>query len=252
MVEERIIPSLVESSRVSERDRAVVELVAKFRQMTTGHIRDSLFSDLASATPLDRTLKRLVEQNYLARLRRLVGGDLGGSGQFVYQLGRAGWKLLDKPGAYWAPRAVNLHTLAVTDCYVTLKRAERDGVIEVLVFTTEPECHLTLGDVLLTPDAHIEIGHHVERVKRAYFLEVDRGTEHADKIRDKCTRYWRAFEMWQAEFFPTVLFVVPDERRVREIRNVVKGGPREAQALFKCCELPGLAAITATATRRSE
>jgi hypothetical protein len=52
----------VNAGVLPDRDRAVVELVAKFRQLTGGHIRDSLFADLASPTPLDRTLKRLVEQ----------------------------------------------------------------------------------------------------------------------------------------------------------------------------------------------
>jgi hypothetical protein len=177
-----------------------------------------------------------VDQKHLSRLKRLVGGDQGGSGQFVYQLGRAGWKLLDKPGAYWAPRAVNLHTLAIADCYVTLKQAERTGELEVLVFTTEPECHQTVGNILLTPDAYVELGNRAERIKYAHWLEVDRGTEHLDKIQEKCIRYWRAFQVWQGEFFPTVLFVVPDERRVREIQTVVEGGPEDTQTLFKVCE----------------
>jgi hypothetical protein len=232
----------IEASQLSERDQELIQLVAKFKQMTRGQIRDSLFRDLASATPADRTLKRLLEQGYLSRLRRLVGGDRGGSGQYVYQLGRAGWRLLDKPGEYWAPRAINLHSLAVADCYVTLKQAERDASFEVLAFVTEPACHRGVGDVLLTPDAYVEVGHHAERVKRAFFLEADRATEHTDKIQEKCSRYWRAYQLWQGEYFPSVAFVVPDERRGREIGRVVASGPPQARALFRWVEVSSLAA----------
>lgn len=230
---------------LSHRDYQVVELVARFRQMTRGHIRASLFTDVASGTPVDRTLKRLMERHYLTRLARLVGGDHGGSAQFVYQLGRIGWKLLDKPGAYWAPRAVNLHALAVGDCYAALKRAEHRGQIEVIQFTTEPECHQTVGNVLLTPDAYVEIGNRAEQVKYACWLEVDRGTEHLGVIREKCERYWRAYTRWPQSHFPSVVFVVPDVRRVQEIKEVISAGPADARQLFRCCTLPELVGVTA-------
>ncbi|KFU80778.1 hypothetical protein BB31_12570 [Amycolatopsis lurida NRRL 2430] len=208
----------------------MVELVAKFRQMTRGQLQTTVFAENASATPLDRTLKRLVEQKHLTRLARLVGGDKGGSAQYVYQLGRAGWKLLDKPGAYWAPRAVNLHTLAVADCYTWLKQAEHRDELEVIQFTTEPECHQSVGSVLLTPDAYVEAGNRAEQVKRAYWLEVDRGTEHVGTLKEKCSRYQDAYRLWQDTYFPQVLFVVPDEQRAELIRKVARGG---AETLFE-------------------
>ncbi|HEX3781432.1 MAG TPA: replication-relaxation family protein [Pseudonocardiaceae bacterium] len=236
-----MVARVVESG-LPNRDRAVIELVAKFRQMTSGQIRDSLFAGLASATPVDRTLKRLVEQKHLSRLKRLVGGDQGGSGQFVYQLGRAGWKLLDKPGSYWVPRAVNLHTLAIADCYAAFKRAEQDGQLEVIQFTTEPECHQAVGNVLLTPDAYVEVGNRTEQVKHSYWLEVDRGTEHLEVIQEKCERYYRAYGMWQEDYFPLVLFVVPDEHRQSAVERVVQAGPSPARRLLRVCVSPNVQA----------
>lgn len=219
---------------LSARDRAVVELVGKFRQMTRGQIRASLFQALASPTPVDRTLKRLVERGYLARLARLVGGDRGGSAQYVYQLGRAGWKLLDRPGAYWAPRAVNLHALAVADCFVALKEAEQRGELEVISFTTELDCHEVVGQVRLTPDAYVELA--VGGRKLISWLEVDRGTEHLGVIQEKCERYWKAFTSGQWDgVFPYVLFIVPDEQRLRAIERVVQAGPVEAHEIFRAC-----------------
>jgi hypothetical protein len=220
---------------LSERDRAVVELVGKFRQLLAGQIKACLFHDVASATPLDRTLKRLVERKHLSRLKRLVGGDQGGSGQFIYQLGRQGWRLLDRPGAYWAPQAVNWHSLAIADCYVLLKQAEYRGELEVVQFVTEPACHHDIGPFLLTPDAYVEVGSCTTKLKYSYWLEVDRGTEHLNKIEEKCVRYWRAFRAWQEEYFPTILFVVPDSARERAIVSVHDQGPVEARKLFSVC-----------------
>ncbi|MCP3797984.1 replication-relaxation family protein [Allokutzneria sp. A3M-2-11 16] len=219
-------------SELSTRDRALVELVGKFRQMTSKQIGISLFSSLASQTPLDRALKRLVERRYLERLDRLVGGNQGGSAQYVYQLGRAGWKHLRRPGVFWAPRAVNLHTLAIADCYAELKRREQTGQLELIQFVAEPECHRVVGDVLLTPDAYIEVGNRPKRIKRTYWLEVDRGTEQLNKIQEKCQRYWTAYRAWREEYFPRVFFVVPDEQRKEVIVRVVSKGPLEARYLF--------------------
>ncbi|MBB4910597.1 replication-relaxation family protein [Actinophytocola algeriensis] len=221
----------------------MIDLVAQFKQLNTRHIRASLFNELASATPPDRTLRRLVEQHYLARLqRRLVGGSHGGSSQHVYQLGRAGWTLLDKPGAFWAPRAINLHSLGIADCFVAFKQAEQRDELVLLEFITEPECHASVGPVQLTPDARFEVGDRARGVRIAYWLELDRGTEHRSVIAEKCSRYWKALHNWQQEVFPTVLFVTPDLQRAQQLAQTAHGGPVGSQALFKVAILGDLVA----------
>lgn len=221
---------------LSSRDRALVELVARFRQLSAGQIFLTLFAGCASKTPCDRALKRLCERRFLSRLARPVGGDGGGSSQYVYQLGRAGWRLLGQAGAYWAARSVNLHTLAVAQCYVALKQAEAAGSMGVLRFETEPECHRSVGTVHLTPDAYAEVGLATQRMKYSLFLEIDRGTEHANVIRGKCAHYWRAYQQWAGEHFPYVVFVVPDANRARDIRRVVTAGPEAALQMFHIYE----------------
>lgn len=225
---------------ISERDRKVVELVGQFKQLTPRHVRALAFAGVASQTPVDRALKRLVDRRYLMRLeRRLVGGTRGGSAQYVHQLGRQGWKLLGRHGDYWAPRAVNLHSLALADCIVALKAAEQRGVpLELVRFTTEPECHETVGGVRLTPDAFVDLN--LRSNKLVSWLEVDRGTEHLATIQEKCERYWKAFISGQWDgHFPFVLFVVPDEERERAIERVVRDGPSAALELFKVCPIEG-------------
>ncbi|WP_239310623.1 replication-relaxation family protein [Frankia sp. Cj3] len=212
--------------------------VARFRQLSAEQIAEMHFWNLQSATPLDRTLKRLTTSRHLARLERPRGGVGGGSAQFVYQLGRAGWKLTNKQGDYWAPRAANLHALAVADCFVRLNQTARTGAFEVLDFQPEPAAHVKVGTIQLTPDAVMRLGfgQRGSGDELAYWLEVDRGTEHADTIQDKCVRYWRAYQQWNpAEVYPLVLFVVPDAQRAQMIEQVIKGGPEEARQLFKVC-----------------
>lgn len=221
---------------LSDRDRLVVEYVGRFRQLTAGHIRTFVFGEQASQTPCDRALRRLVDGKYLMRLHRLVGGTRGGSAQYVYQLGRLGWRLLERAGEYWAPRAVNLHALAVADCLVKLKIAEKRGVLEVCSFNTEPACHVRVGDILLTPDAFVELKLGDAREPLISWLEVDRGTEHLDKIQEKCERYWKASISGQWDgYFPFVLFVVPDEQRQRAVERVIRDGPPTAPDLFSAC-----------------
>lgn len=222
-------------SVLSARDRDVIELVGRFGQLSRAHIGAAFFAGLASQTPLDRALKRLVERKYLARISRMVGGDGGGSSQYVYQLGRQGWSLLGRPGRYWPFRSVNLHTLAIADCFVKLLKAERAGWLTLVSFEPEPACHRTVGSVALTPDAHVEVGFRELGLKVSVWLEADRGTEHVDKVRDKCIRYWRAYRQWEADTYPYVLFVVPDAARTRTIEKSLLGAPNEASQLVKCC-----------------
>lgn len=221
---------------LSVRDRQIVELVGRFRQLEARHVAAALFADHASKTPLDRALKRLVAGHYLVRLARAVGGDGGGSGQYAYQLGRAGWRLLGTSGEYWAYRSVNAHTLAIADCYTQFCQLEHGGVLSVLSFDPEPLCHRRIGSIQLTPDAYAEIGFRERGVKLALWLEVDRATEHGEVIQKKCQRYWQAYQRWDDEIFPYIFFAVPTERRKHEIERIIAAGPDEAQSLFYVCE----------------
>lgn len=228
---------------LSARDTAVVELVGRFRLMTAEQVRAVVFPGQASKTPFDRCMARLVAGGYLTRLARFVGGFGGGSGQYVYQLGRAGWRSLGRTGTYRPLRVVDLHTLTISQCFVDLHALERAGQLQVLAFQPEPGSHLQVAGVSLTPDAAVELGEPTRRLKFRYWLEVDRSTENMDTIKDKCVRYWRAYQAWDEDVFPFVVFVVPDAMRRREIERVVAAGPDEAQTLFRVYELDTLAEV---------
>jgi hypothetical protein len=238
------------ASGLSTRDAAVVELVGRFRLLVAKQIKELLFFGQRSKTPLDRTLKRLTDAGYLARLGRMVGGFGGGSGQYVYQLGRAGWRQLGKGGGYRPLRAIDHHALIIADCFVLLKRLERGGELTVIRYDADPVSRRMIGDTLLTPDAYAELGVSATRQKYAFWLEIDRDTENADIIRGKCSRYWRAFQSWPDDVFPWVVFVAPDERRRRELGRVIAGGPGEAQKIFRVCEFSTFAELINRNTRQ--
>lgn len=226
------VPGSVQRSYApSSRDRAVVEFVGRWGQVQATHVKRLIFDDVTQ-TPCDRALQRLTSYGYLSRLRlRLVGGAGGGSTQYVYQLGPVGWRYLEKKGNYYKQRGISAHTLEVTELYVSLVEAERAGRYVVRHAVREPRT----GD--LTPDMYIQLDYPEEAASLPCYVELDRGTERASKIMDKCVRYWRAYQAQDGGMFPTVLFVVPGAERKREIEQVISGGPEEAHELFKVLEV---------------
>src|SRR3954467_4244133 len=117
------------------RDRLIVQLIARFKQASSKQVHELLFPDV-TYTPADRALKRLTDRRYLTRIeRRTVGGSRGGSGQYVYGLGRRGF-YLHYDGRFILPRTVNYHALAILDTFIVLRRLElagRLGINGVLV-----------------------------------------------------------------------------------------------------------------------
>lgn len=194
------------------------------------------FADLASATPLYRALDRLVTRKYLARIeRRMVGGNGAGSGQYVYQLGSAGWAFCRREGRYWPYRTVNYHTLAIADVYVELLHWERDGRIRIDGFATEPDSWLNVAGADLRPDLYVDVAEIIKRRNIALWIEVDMGTERQKAVKDKLARYrhaWHHADEKTLPVFPLVLFIAPDDVRARELRWIVEHGDEEAQRLF--------------------
>lgn len=221
------------TTTLTGRDLQIVQLVGRFKQLSSNHIHRSLF-ELTSRTPCDRALRRLTESHYLSRIeRRIVGGCRGGSGQYVYQLGRRGF-YLQFTGRYQPARAVNYHSLAIADCYVTLRQLQAADVLSIAGYSTEPDCWATVGGVELRPDMYVDIAKRDgDRLK--LFLEIDMGSEAQRQLRGKLEAYWRAYQdadvtAWPV--FPRVLWVGVDDERATELSWLIEQGPKDAQGLF--------------------
>lgn len=223
--------------QISDRDRRVVQLVARFKQMAAAHLQELLFADRSSRTPCDRALKRLTERRYLARIeRRMVGGSRGGSGQYVYQLGPRGHTLFFE-GRYIPARTINYHTLAIVDAYLELHRLYVAGRIVIVGFSTEPDSWVTIDRYQLMPDLYVELERPQDPGNRLkIWFEVDMGSEGQRQIKAKLERYWNAYnaaDSQQWPVFPVVMFAAADEYRARELSWLIEQGPADAQALFR-------------------
>lgn len=224
--------------KLSRRDLQIVQFIARFGQATKHHVRAAVFKDNKSATPCDRALKRLTEQRVLARIEiRTVGGAHGGSGQYVYQIGAAGWKLAATEGSFWLSKSVKYHSLAIADVFVDI-----NDHLNVIRYETEPDSHEKINYVPLQPDLYLEVdlGRHVLRT----WLEVDLGTERPKQLKEKMNRYNHAWsgapERWNP--WPLVVWAVPDDKRRAELQSIVKLQPAESQGMYRVCLLDDVVA----------
>lgn len=216
------------------RDRHVVQYVARFKQLASSQLHTLVFDDSASLTPTNRTLRRLVEQGYLARVeKRVPGGAKGGSGQYAYQLGRRGFYTYFE-GRYVPARAVNYHALGIADCFIRLRRLERAGLLTIVGVSTEPDCWAYVGGQELRPDMYLEL-ELGQRGRHKVWLEYDAATETQKQLRGKLEAYWRAFrdyseadtELWPV--IPQTVFVAVDDERVRELTWLISEMAEEAR-----------------------
>ncbi len=213
---------------LSERDAAVVRLVARFRQLTSQHVACVLFHDV-TAMPVHRSLRRLLALGYLTRFPR-VFGDGGGSHGWVYQLGRKGWSFAERAGTFKKAYKPNWHALMVADIYCDLLEASRAGRYELVGFELEVE--RTPVKEPIRPDAVIHIKGQLSTA--ALLLEAEIGSHDLKSVDNKCAAYWQASRA-QPDDFRVVIFAVPDGEHMRRVKNATNAGPSGSSALFDAC-----------------
>jgi hypothetical protein len=244
---------------LGEGERTAVEIVATLRLVSHAQLAALLGSThlqasaASTARAIRRTLARLTALGVLARLERRVGGMRAGSAGYVYYLGPVGQRLM----AYWEGRGLVRgrfrpepggryvrHRLAVSELYVQLALADRDGELDLLAFEAEPDCWRHSidglgGSVLLKPDAFVRVG--IGAYEDRYFVEVDLGTESRSVIAAKVRAYLDYFhsgtEQAQHGVFPRVVLLTNTEARRTALVDVVSGLPAEHWALFTVATL---------------
>ncbi len=237
--------------RLGDRDQAIMATVGRVRVASARQLERIHFTDstpLSNARSARATLARLAGWRVLARLDRRVGGVRSGSAGYAYSLDVVGQRVLDRDrlgGGHfrrpWTPLAPFLdHALAVTELYVRLLEAERQGRLQVLAFDAEPGCwRASIGPagerVVLKPDAFVRIG--TGEFEELAFIEVDRGTESTRALGlkfDRYRAYWASGREQQSRgVFPRVLWLVAaSERRYQQLVDVAVGQPPDAWQLF--------------------
>jgi hypothetical protein len=232
---------------LSERDKAILDDVARVRVLTGRQVERLHFAELAGRHR-DRTrrrvLERLVSLELLTPLERRIGGVRAGSAGLVFALGPAGQRLLAvqdhgtgarvrRPGTP-TPRFM-IHNLAVAELYVGLVEAARGGGFTLTVFRAEPACWWRDGEgAWVKPDALVVVSS--GEVEDSWAIEVDQATESLPTLRRKLKVYLDLVASGErgpdGGVLPRVLVTVPDAERLRAIQDVVRGLPEPAEELF--------------------
>lgn len=231
------------NDQLNTRQRAILTTVARLSVVSSNQLRRLVYDDSASGRRLARLdLAWLVEQRLLTRLQRRVGGIRSGSDGFVYGLDIGGQRLLrPKQRRYrpaWTPQPQHLaHALAVSELYVQLNASH--GLTTLSTFDAEPRCWRNFAGpggapVVLKPDAFVTIDS--DQYEDRYFIELDRSTESTTRLASKLRlylRYWQSGREQDATgVFPLVLWIVPDQRRLGQLVEVLGRLPAEHWQLF--------------------
>lgn len=239
-------------ARLSPTERAVIETLDLVRVATAPQLERLLFTGVGTSTTVARRarrlLRRLVSLRILGTLDRRIGGAKSGSAGYVYSLDVAGQRLASAAGPAggtrirrpWTPGTAFIdHALSVTELYVRLREAERDGTGELIEFWAEPECWRSftgLGGArqVLKPDAFVRLA--ADDVEYLSFVEVDRATQSLPAISRKLGAYRRYFQTGREEarfgVFPRVVFLVPSEARKQALVDLFAKERPEYWPLF--------------------
>ncbi len=231
---------------LSERDHAVLDSTDRIR-VATGRQLARLHQDQLSDRQWRRHLQQLSDLRLLTRLDRTIGGVHAGSSGYIYALDVAGQRLLHPDVSARHPTTPGLafldHGLAITELYVLLREAERRGRVDLLDFVTEPNVWRSFVGrggqrTRLKPDAEAVLG--VGQYEDHFFIEVDRGTVGTRRLSEQMHTYvqfWQTGrEQQRSGLFPRVLYLVPNQRRLKVVVDVASALPAETWQLFQVGE----------------
>jgi hypothetical protein len=250
---------------MTDRDRAVLELVHDSRFLTGQQLIRTFWQTADATTPEARlgrrALKRLTDWRVLETLPRRVGGMRSGSGALVYYVGLAGVRLLAARGItaphVTVPGTLHLaHTLATGELALRLREADRESALELIEVQREPQCWRGyvgpgMSRRVLKPDLFLRIG--AGGLEDRWMVEVDLATESGRVIARKAYRYLEYFrdgsEQRNHGTYPRVLWSVPDLRRGDQIADVLAKQPAEGQRLFSICVSDNVPSFLASEAR---
>nr|WP_040519442.1 replication-relaxation family protein [Gordonia aichiensis] len=190
--------------RLSDRDRDVLRSVGEHQFMTSQQIERLHFATVAPSARgriARRALARLRDLRVLDTLERRIGGSRAGSAGFIYHVGVAGARILAGSGRgggrlrYEPTTRFVDHRLAIADAHIALTTASRAGRFELVdsaIETASWRRFTGIGSArcILKPDLFAETAtREASGQVRAWFIEVDLGSEHIPTVLTKCREY---------------------------------------------------------------
>lgn len=231
-----------------ERDRQVLELIARHRFLTTHQIQRFAFNDLGTEESAARTtrhvLQRLARTALIRSLAQRIGGVRAGSSARVWQLAPAGARLLRDEGTVYRTHEPSTrflaHCLAIADVHLGLRGLQHLPSVDAVHVQVEPECWRRFtgngGEPRwLQPDlaATVQTAEFDDR----WFVEVDLGTESLPTLLKKCGQYetYRATGIEQDEHgaFPLVLWLFSKPERADTLQQNIRRSPRFTPQLYR-------------------
>jgi hypothetical protein len=230
--------------QLSERDLAILATLEQVRLASAAQLERLHFVG-KSSQHRRRALLSLSNRRLVDRLDRVIGGVHAGSSGYLYQLSDIGQRALN--GASGVPRrqpstpgtAFVRHALAVSEIYVRLVESAREGKVEILEFSAEPNCWRYFpgrggGRAVVKPDAFVRIAS--GEYEDSWFVEIDLATETSSTLAiklDSYRAYWSSgTEQARRGVFPRILWTAPDQRRVQVISDACGRQPAESWSLF--------------------
>lgn len=225
---------------LTERDLEILRSVAAHHFLTTSQICRLCFAETTSPTAAlrsaNRALARLCEQRTLFPLDRRIGGVRAGSGSYVWGVGTAGARILERMNASeedprrfreYEPSTVFLeHTLAVAEVSVRLQEAARRGELAIIGIEYEPaswRAYVGSGGGTLRVKPDLALVTATKEFEDHWFLEIDLATEPPSRIIRTCLSY-EAYrrsgeEQRRRGIFPAVVWIVPSLKRKEVIES---------------------------------
>lgn len=256
---QRISSSAIDiiDNQLSDRDRAILQSVHDHQFLTVNHIRTLHFSELAP-TSSRRTTKRVVARlrgvHVLGSLTQRVGGARAGSSGLIHYVGSVGDRILHNRSGRQGKRRYEpsarflCHRLAIADTHLALIEADRKRTIELVDSTTEPSSWRRFTGIgsahrILKPDLFVETATEAGELVRAWFIEVDLGTESIPTLITKCREYeayrQSGIEQDRHGAFPLVVWSITHadpakaERRRHALTAAIAADRRLPSALFR-------------------
>jgi hypothetical protein len=252
----RLLSQLVDT--LSERDLRILHDLEEFRLLTTRQIQRLHFADghatISAATrACTRVMGRLKGHGLVSTLTRRIGGVRQGSSGLTWQLAATGERYLrsirgdPKRRRYSEPgHGFVDHTLLVAELAVLLREtARKQPEWDIGHLAAERRAWRAFtgphgAKEWLRPDLHAITND--PEFEQHWFIEADRGREHGPQLLRKCQAYVRYMRSGQYQarhdVFPTVLWVVPGWRRIRELEDLVTAAALPAQ-VFRFSTIDG-------------
>lgn len=240
---------------LTPRDKEILKTLRNTKCLFTYQVRRVFFTEAinpqAAARATNRNLKKLRDYGLIdALVGRRVGGVRAGSASYIWYLTEQGNRLLDmdkkypenkpKRTRFTEPADTTLgHRMAIAECFVQLKEISyrEDGFrIKEVVFEPDNWHHYIYKDKreVLKPDLFTVVAHH--HFEYRYMIEIDLGTESISTVIGKCIRYRRYFQSGIEQeahgVFPTVLWIVKDEKRKDKMEEAIREEFKSRHRIF--------------------